>query len=75
MHAGGHGGAYGEDEPLLKCPPQHAEHAISLRVVWQVCHAVCAWIPHSRVWMLLLKEFQNIIVCDYILCVEFLCAI
>lgn len=53
MHAGGHGGAYGEDEPLLKCPPQHAEYAVSLRVVWQVRHPVCAWIPHSRVWMLL----------------------
>lgn len=57
MHAGGHGGAYGEDEALLKGLLQHAEDTVSLRAVWQVCHPVCAWIPHPRVWMLLLKEF------------------
>lgn len=57
MHASGHRGAYGKDQALLKCPPQHAEDTVSLRAVWQVCHTVCAWVPHPRVWVLLLKEF------------------
>lgn len=52
LHARSHGGTNGEDKALFKGPAQQAQHAVPLRTVREVGHAVCSWIPDTRVWVL-----------------------
>lgn len=49
MQACGHGGTDGKDKALFKGPAQQAQHAVPLRAVREVGHAVRSRIANARI--------------------------
>lgn len=61
LHARSHGGTDGEDKALFKGPAQQAQHAVPLRAVREVGHAVCSGIPNTWVGVFWLVKRRQLI--------------